>query len=743
MLRDTLALFAQLTSKHLTSIPTVIPSIPTPDIPRTLGKCLSSGCYVASTCFMALAVLLAPAAKAHTGEAEDKTESPYFYMPDGDPAVDALPLKSTQVEARIAGVIADVTVTQIYKNEGTRPIEAKYVFPGSTRAAVHALNVRLADRLIVAQIREKQQAKREYEQAKNAGQTAALLEQHRPNVFQMNVANIMPGDDIRVELRYTELLTPRNGRYRFVFPTVVGPRYNSPQGAAAQEKWVAQPTLRAGVDSPAQFDIRVTLDTPIDIKEIVSSSHRIDVSHSDERHAEARLETKPGKAANNRDFILDYRLAGDAVESGVMLMRGHGENAENFFLAMVEPPKAVPERVIVPRDYIFVVDVSGSMHGFPLDTAKTLLRELIGGLRPSDTFNVLLFESSNSLLHRQSVPATRENIDNALDLIGHTSGGGGTELIPALRYVYAQRKPEDVSRSIVVVTDGFVSVESEAFNLVRRHLGQANLFAFGIGSSVNRHLIEGLARAGMSEPFVITRPSEAPEQAARFRRMIASPVLTHVQASFKGVETYDVVPQTLPDVLSERPVILFGKWREAQSKTPSKTPGEARRQLVIEGRTADAAYRQTLPLLEALDENEAREQKRFSAFRHLWARQRIAELSDREDLVGGHSQRDEITELGLTYGLLTRYTSFIAVDERIRNANPTDTLSVDQPQPLPEGVSELAVSGAYVPGTPEPQALGALLVTLSMLATIARRLSRQRRRHPTPRTPPCGGEITP
>ncbi|MDR1462201.1 MAG: VIT and VWA domain-containing protein [Azoarcus sp.] len=720
MVRDTLALLAQSVGERLAAEPAASP-LPNISVPRILGKCLSSGCYAASSCFMALAVLFAPSSQAQPDGAPDKTESPYFYMPGGDPAVDALPLKSTDVDVRIAGVIADVTVTQVYKNEGARPIEAKYVFPSSTRAAVHAMNVRLADRSIEARIREKRQAAQEYTQAKSEGRTAALLEQHRPNVFQMNVANIMPGDDVRVELRYTELLNAESGRYRFVFPTVVGPRYagTQPTTAADGNGWAAQPTLPEGVAPPSKFDIRVQLDTPISIKEAASPSHEIALRRNGEQHADVGLAANAHHAANNRDFILDYRLAGDAVESGVMFMRGKGEKAENFFLAMVEPPKAIPASVITPRDYIFVVDISGSMHGFPLDTAKTMLRELIGGLRPSDTFNVLLFAGSSDFLHHNSVPATQDNIDKALSLIDHRSGGGGTELIPALHHVYAQDKSKDISRSIVVVTDGYVAVESEAFSLVRRNLGRANLFAFGIGSSVNRHLVEGLARAGMGEPFIITSPEDAPKAAARFRQMIASPVLTNVRATFKGVETWDVVPQQLPDALSERPVILFGKWRDTQGKGP--------KQLVVEGRRADGPYRQALPLLEALDGNE----ERFSALRHLWARQQIADLSDQADLLGDGSLRNAITTLGLEYKLLTQYTSFIAVDERIRNLIPNSAASVDQPQPLPSGVNNMAVGGAYVPGSPEPKSLGALLVTISMLAMIVRRLSRQRRRHLT------------
>ena len=682
----------------LPSTPQPAETAPPPHVARWLWITTTS---LAAACFLAL---VAQSAQAQDRDAPRlKTESPYFFVKSDDPAVDQLPLKSTQVDVRISGVIADVTVTQHYRNEGQRVIEAKYVFPGSTKAAVHGMNVRLADRLITAKIREKQQARIEYDTAKKEGKTAALLEQHLPNVFQMNVANILPGDDVKVELRYTELLVPTSGNYQFVFPTVVGPRYNSAQSSQASAPWVSQPVLRQGDVSPATFDIHVALNTPIGIKEVHSSTHDIS-TYREEGGASVVSLKDTGVPANNRDFILDYRLAGDRIESGVMLYKG---SDENFFLAMIEPPKAVAATIISPRDYIFVVDISGSMHGFPLDTAKTLLRELIGNLRPSDTFNVMLFSGSNRLLSPHSVPATRANIEQAIRTIQQMGGGGSTELMPALKRVYAEPKAADVSRTVVVVTDGYVTVEREAFDLVRRNLSQANLFSFGIGSSVNRHLMEGLARAGMGEPFIITQPSEAAAQAARFRKMIDSPVLTSVKAQFDGLDVYDVEPRHLPDVLGERPVIVFGKWR-----------GDAKGNLIIEGQTASGPFSQTLPVDAAAVSTGSN-----AALRHLWARHRIASLSDQESLEGGDAFSKRITDLGLQYSLLTPYTSFIAVDQVVRNVAPQNSTSVNQPSPLPQGVSNLAV-GAEVPSTPEPATWGAVIVVLSVLALMARRARR-------------------
>ncbi|MGJ7612962.1 MULTISPECIES: VIT and vWA domain-containing protein [unclassified Variovorax] len=662
---------------------------------------------LATAGFIAMGVRPAHAQAVPTGE-RLKTESPYFFVKSDDPAVDRLPLKGTEVSVKISGVIADVTVTQTYRNEGRRAIEAKYVFPGSTKAAVSGLNVRLADRLITAQIREKQQAQIEYDTAKKEGKTAALLEQHLPNVFQMNVANILPGDDVKVELRYTELLVPQSGNYQFVFPTVVGPRYNSPQSENAQAKWVAQPTLptpASGTAPTASFKLKASIDTPMGLKEIRSATHTIEVKKSGEdQHADIAL-TADGRPADNRDFVLDYRLAGEKIESGLMLYKGQGENAENFFLAMIEPPKAVAASAISPRDYIFVVDISGSMHGFPLDTAKTVLERLIGGLRASDTFNVLLFSGSNKMLSPRSVPATRANIEQALATIQNYSGSGSTELIPALKRVYAEPKEDKVSRTVVVVTDGYVTVEREAFELVRNNLSKANVFAFGIGSSVNRSLMEGIARAGMGEPFIITDPVQAPEQAARFRRMVESPVLTNVKATFGGLDVYDVEPQALPDVLGERPVIVFGKWR-----------GEARGRVIIEGQSASGPYREEVRI-------DSRTRQDTAALRTLWARHRIQSLGDQETLEGSAAFKERITELGLKYSLLTQYTSFIAVDKVVRNLAPQDSAPVNQPLPLPQGVSELAL-GAEVPSTPEPESLGAIAVVLSMLAMLRRRARR-------------------
>ncbi len=611
---------------------------------------------------------------SNLSEGDDKTLSPYFFVKSDDPAVDQLPLKSTSALVNISGVISDVQVTQVYKNEGKKAIEAIYIFPASTRAAVYGMKMTIGKRVIEAKIKKKEEARQDYEKAKQEGRSASLLEQQRPNVFQMNVANIMPGDEIKVELKYTELLVPEDRIYQFVYPTVVGPRYSNKtaETASASEKWVQNPYLKEGETTPYSFDITVNIAAGMPIKELTSSSHKINADYSGPDIAKVALD-KTEKSGGNRDYILRYRLDGDKIQSGLLLYKGE---KENFFLLMMQPPKKVTKTEIPGREYIFIVDVSGSMHGFPLEISKTLLQNLIGNLRPTDKFNVLLFSGGSTLMSEESLPATPENIKKAINVIDRQQGSGGTELLPALKRVLSLKKTENYARTIVIATDGYVQVEEEVFDLIRNNLNNANMFAFGIGTSVNRHIIEGMARVGMGEPFVITKPGEALEKAERFRAMIQSPVLTQVKVNFNGFAAYDVEPITIPDVLAERPVIVFGKWRG----TPQGT-------ITLSGISGSGKYTSTI------NAGEAKPLKTNAALKYLWARHRITLLSDYNMLRSNDKRIQEVTDLGLNYNLLTAYTSFVAVDTEIRNQGDKPT-TVKQPLPLPQGVSNYAVGGA-------------------------------------------------
>ena len=629
----------------------------------------------------------------------DKTLSPYFFVQSDDPAVDQLPLKDTRVDVAISGVIADVTVRQVYENRGQRPLHARYVFPASTRAAVYGMTMTVGDRRIVARIKQREQAKQEFESAKREGKSASLLEESRPNVFTMNVANVLPGDTISVELKYTELLVPSDGVYEFMYPTVVGPRYSSTRQSEASDAdtFVKTPYQHAGEAPMSAFHLAGQLSTGVPIQEIASPSHHIVTRATGTGRADFVLPDSD-LASNNRDFILRYRLAGEQITSGLLLYQG---TDENFFLLMAQPPKTVVADQVPPREYIFVLDVSGSMNGFPLDTAKTLMRDLISVLRPSDMFNIVVFASGSQTYSRASVPATARNLESSLQFIGPKQGSGGTELLAAIKQALSIPRHEGVARTVVLLTDGYIDAEKSVFDYIRDHLDQTNVFAFGIGSAVNRYLIEGVAHAGQGEPFVVTNAQRSEETAATFRRYIDSPVLTGIEVTFSGFDAYDVEPAKVPDLFASRPVVVFGKWRG--------TPGGS---IEISGTTGRTPYRHTIDVSQAAPDEDHR------ALRHLWARTRISTLSDY-----GVGEPDEqrvahLTALGLTYGLLTRYTSFIAVHEIIRRTDG-DAADVDQPSPMPEGVSDLAVGA-------EPELLWVVAALLAAIAVTS--LLRTRRR---------------
>ncbi|MGH9869805.1 MAG: VIT and vWA domain-containing protein [Candidatus Polarisedimenticolia bacterium] len=623
--------------------------------------------------------------------------SPYFLIEQGDGSVESFPLKSTQTRVNINGVIADVVVTQTYANEGLVPIHARYVFPGSTRSAVHGMSITVDDERVVATIKERQAARREFKEAKAQGKSASLLEQHRPNVFSMQVANIMPKDRVEVELRYTELLVPEEGVYEFVYPTVAGPRYDGKRS----ERWAANPHLASSsAPAPPTFGIEVALSTGLPLQDVVCSSHIVDIHFESPALARVAIQDPAGAPAD-RDFVLRYRLAGDEIQSGLLLQEGRDENV---FLLMVQPPARPETADIVPREYIFVLDVSGSMDGFPLDTAKLLMRGLVGRLRGTDLFNVVLFAGGSRVMAPTSVPASRDAVERALAVIDGQRGGGGTELVPALKNALAIPGEEGYARTIVVVTDGYISAEKEALGLIQKSLGQANVFCFGIGSAVNRHLVEGLARAGRGEPFVVTGPDEAREAAERFGRYIESPVLTQVSVSFKGLDVYDVEPEALPDLFARRPILVFGKWRGGRT-------GE----IDVAGMQPSGPYTRAFRITEtpALEEN--------TALGRLWARERIARLSDLNGLGEDLDTVTRVRDLGLTYSLLTPYTSFIAVLERVRN-HDGEAAQANQPLALPQGVSPLAAEGGYAMG-PEPELWILGLMAAAMVSILAWRRS--------------------
>ncbi len=627
--------------------------------------------------------------KTTSNDNTENCESPYFIVLSEGSDTEQLPLKSTDVGVTISGVIAHVEVNQVYTNTGKSPIEAVYVFPASTRAAVHGMVMTIGDREIVAVIDEKEQARQRYETAKSEGKAASLLEEHRANVFQMNVANIMPGATIEVQLTYSELLVPTDNIYSFVYPTVVGPRYVSKGEIESNtsEAWTSNPYMEEGIAPTSTLNIKVDLNAGLPIQSMRCETHKNKVNYSDKKRAQLSLtETNGG----NRDFVMEYKLAGKAIETGILTYED--PKGENYFVAMMQPPAQITSDEIPSREYVFVVDVSGSMSGFPLDVSKTLMHDLLSNLKKQDKFNIVFFAGGANVFSPKSLPATEENIKSAIEYMNSRRGGGGTELINALKTAMTLNSDDDCARTFAILTDGYISVEKETFDYIRENLGNANFFSFGIGTSVNRLLIEGMAHVGYGESFIALNKDEAVKQAKKFQKYISTPALTNIKVNYNGFEAYDVLPESVPDLFAQRPLIITGKYK-----------GKAQGTINVTGISGNQKYSQSLTVEPAPTTSN-------KALKYLWAREKVRLVADYHNLRKDEDTKKEIIDLGMKYNLLTEYTSFIAIDSEISNESKNST-TVNQPLPLPQGVTNQALSSppsrSYTkaaiqrPGTPQ------------------------------------------
>ena len=477
----------------------------------------------------------------------------------------------------------------------------------------------------------------------------------------------MQNDQVTMDMDYTELLVPTTGTYEYIFPTVVGTRFTGENTSG--EKAFNQPYTKKGIADTFNFDLNVQINSGIPIADVSSNTHKINVHYPNTRIAEIAL-SEEHKNPSNRDFILKYNMRGNEIQAGLLLYEDEGEQ---FFAYMMEPPKASANVKTTTKEYLFIVDVSGSMNGYPMEVSKKLLRNLLINLPETDHYNILLFAGGSVVLSDKPLACTKENIQKGINFLTNERGGGGTQLLNALKRAYELPRMDATSaRSMVVITDCDVSIEREAFQMIEENLGQANVFTFGIGSSVNRYLLEGMAKVGNSESFIVTDMNEANAVAEKFRNYIKSPLLTQIQIKADGFDVYDVTPSSIPDVFASRPILIFGKYR-----------GEANGTLTITGQSGNGVFQKEFKVADGMlsKDNEA--------LRYLWARKKIERLDDYKRRFNDNSKA-AVIELGLKYNLVTQYTSFVAVDNEIVNKNGQQKV-VKQPLPMPQNVNNSAV----------------------------------------------------
>jgi Ca-activated chloride channel family protein len=606
--------------------------------------------------------------------------------PNGKPA-GLCPLKHTDVRAEISGFLSRVVVTQEFENPFKEKIEAVYTFPLPQAAAVDDMTMRVGERTVRGRILRREEAQAVYEAAKTSGQVASLLDQERPNIFTQSVANIMPGEKVTVEISYVETLKYEDGAYEFVFPMVVGPRYIPGTPAGKQGGGMAHDTGRvpdasritpqvtpAGTRAGHDISIDIRLDAGVPVDNLVSSSHQVEVERAGAESAHVRL--KDLSVIPNKDFILKYDVAGRRVEDAVLVNRSE---KGGFFTLILQPPDRITVEDVTPKEIVFVLDTSGSMGGFPIEKAKEAMKLALDGLYPQDTFNLITFAGDTRILFPQPLPATRENLRKAQAFLAASQGYGGTEMMKAIRAALDPSDAQDHIRIVCFMTDGYVGNDMEIISEVQRH-PNARVFSFGIGSSVNRFLLDKMAEYGRGEVEYVALNDDGSAAARRFHERVRSPLLTDISIDWAGLPVADVYPKRIPDLFSAKPVILSGRFT-----------GSGRGVIKLKGKMSGRDFTREIPV--ELPESEPR----HDVLSTLWARTRIGDLmgQDMNGIQQGNMRedlRETITQLGLEYRLMTQFTSFVAVEEMIVT-DGGQPRRIEVPVEMPEGVSRLGVFG--------------------------------------------------
>ncbi|MCP9494185.1 MAG: VIT domain-containing protein [Pyrinomonadaceae bacterium MAG19_C2-C3] len=628
----------------------------------------------------------------------------------------ACPLKHTDVKAEVSGFVARVNVTQVFANPSSEKIEAVYVFPLPAMAAVDDMKLEIAGRVVRGKILRREEARSVYEAARNAGQVTGLLDQERPNIFTQSVANIPPGAQVTITISYVETLKYEDGKYEFSFPTVVGPRYipaalrgdvqttntppnvkrrfpqtqsSSATGVPDRER-ISPPVARQGKRAGHDIAISVNLDAGVTLDNVTSTSHEVEVGRTGSSTAIVKLKNQA--TIPNKDFVLHYDVAGREVRDALLTHRAANANSkEGFFTFILQPPERVVASDITPKELVFVIDTSGSMMGFPLDKAKETMKLALDGMNPRDTFNLITFSGDTRILFPEPVPATRENLSQAQSFLDSQRGEGGTEMMRAIQAalkpssnIYGTTKPV---RVVCFMTDGYVGNDMEIIAEIQKY-SAARVFSFGIGNSTNRFLLDKMAEAGRGEVEYVALNDDGSAAAHRFHERIQNPLLTDISLTWDGIAVTDIYPRRTPDVFSAKPVIITGRYTR---------PGTGK--LRLRGRTANGEYTRDINVeLPAVETGH-------DALASLWARRKVDDLmsGDWLGIQRGQPQpnvKEQITQTGLDYRLLTQFTSFVAVEEMTITEPGSPPRKIEVPVELPDGVDERGIFGSEAESLP-------------------------------------------
>jgi len=561
---------------------------------------------------------------------------------------------NTEIDARISGLVARVRVSQQFRNTGTEWVEGIYVFPLPDAAAVDRLRMVIGERIIEGEIREKAQAKKEYEAAKASGQTASLVEQERANLFTTSVANIAPGETISIEIEYLETLKVDEGSFSIRFPLTFTPRYipalaeavrsgsswSVPTESVADAPRITPPVVTHADDHQLQF--RAELSAGVPLEYIASRYHPISVSNTDEKYS---ITLSEQDVPLDHDLELTWKSVAHAMPRA-MLFTESLQDKPHMLLMLLPPDEVSVPQQLLPREMILVIDTSGSMHGTSLDQAKRALALALDGLSPGDRFNVIQFNSVTRAIFRESVVASTSNIGIAKRYVAALEANGGTEMRPAILQALVAPASAGYLRQVIFVTDGAVGNEEMLFKLVEQHLGETRLFTVGIGSAPNGWFMRKAAEAGRGSFTFISALHEVNEKMTRLFRKLELPQVTDIAVEWPGGIVAQSYPQTIPDLYAGEPIFV-----------KARLSGVARASdfVVVSGNSPMGRWSAEVPV--GIDEPG-------NGIAALWARARIEDLMDKKRRgADEESIRRAVIDTAIEHHLVSRYTSLVAIDK--------------------------------------------------------------------------------
>jgi Ca-activated chloride channel family protein len=600
------------------------------------------------------------------------------------------PLKRTEVKTDVAGDIVSTTVTQTFQNPYPERIEAVYVFPLPNRAAVDDMEMRIGSRVVRADVKRRAEAQAAYDEATRKGQRAALLEQERPNVFTFSVANVDPGGEIKVRLHFFELAKYESGTYEIAFPMVVGPRYvpgtplpgqqsgtgtkrdtdRVPDASRISPAYVP-PAVRSG--HTVALSVHLDAGAPIDL--VDSPTHETAIAKPRPNVADVSLRDK--EEIPNRDFVLRWRVSTGELRASSFTYRAEND-PEGYVALLVEPKHDVAETSLAPREIFFLLDTSGSMQGAPIAAVKRAIVRALDGLHPNDTFQIIDFADSASSFAPRPLPNTPANVAMGKRYLeGLQASGGTNQLVGIASALRAPGDPER-QRSVVFMTDGFIGNEAAVLAMVEREIGRARIHSFGVGSSVNRFLLDEVAHVGRGASEYLRLNEDAGPVIERFYARISRPYLTDVTLDWGGAGVDEIVPAPMRDLSAFEPLVVLARYR-----------GQGTANVTLKGKLGARAYEQKLSVVlpDRAPQNPS--------IARLWAREKIAQLT-RVEHRGNGSRESEIVKLATAHHLVTQYTSLVAIDQTSGGDANRFPMLVSQPAETPEGVNVHGAGGAFV-----------------------------------------------